>query len=82
VDQFAKQWSLDQDPINAAIVLIVAVGLDDVMVGLRMLGREPSAAVLIPILSMAVETSLAVVLVRNLLRSMRRVVIARTLLTR
>jgi HAAS len=64
------------------IVLLVAVGLDGVMVGLRMVGREPSASVLIPILSMAVETSLAVVLVSNLRRSMRRVVIARTLLTR
>ena len=52
------------------------------MMGLRMVGREPSAAVLIPILSVAVEASLAVVLVRSLRKSIQRVTIARALLTR
>jgi hypothetical protein len=65
----------------AVVVLLVAVGLDGVMVGLRMVGREPSAAVLIPILSMTVEGLLAVALVRSLRRSIQRVTIARTLLT-
>jgi hypothetical protein len=66
----------------AVVVLLVAVGLDAVMVSLRMVGREPSADVLIPILSMTVEASLAVVLVRSLRTSIQRVAIARTLLTR
>jgi hypothetical protein len=66
----------------AVVVLLVAIGLDGVMMGLRLVGREPSMAVLIPILSMMVEASLAVVLVRSLRRSIRRVTIARTLLTR
>lgn len=66
----------------AVVVLLVAVGIDAVIVGLRMVGREPSAAVLIPILSMTVEASLAVVLVHSLRRSMQRATIARTLLTR
>ena len=66
----------------AVVILLVAVGLDGVMVGLRMAGREPSAAVLIPVLSMTVEAALAVVLVRSLRRSIERFTIARALLTR
>jgi hypothetical protein len=66
----------------AVAVLLVAVGLDGVMVGLRVVGRESSAVVLIPILSMAVEALFAVVLVRSLRTSIRRVAIARTLFTR
>jgi hypothetical protein len=66
----------------AAVVLLVEIGLDGVMVGLRIVGREPSAAVLVPLLSMAVEASLAVVLVHTLRRSVRRAAIARTLLSR
>jgi hypothetical protein len=65
----------------AAVVLLATVGLDGVMVGLRIAGREPSTAVLIPILSMTVETSLAVVLVLALRASVMRVAIMRTLLS-
>jgi hypothetical protein len=65
----------------AAVVLLVAVGLDGVMVGLRIVGLEPSIVVLIPILSIAVEGSLAFVLVRTLRGSIRCVAITRTLLS-
>jgi hypothetical protein len=66
----------------AVVVLLVAVGLDGVMVALRMVGREPSAVVLIPILSIMVEALLAAVVVRGLRRSIQRVTIARALLMR
>jgi hypothetical protein len=65
----------------AAVVLLVAVGLDGVMVGLRIAGREASAVVLIPILSMTVEASLAFMLVRTLRGSIRSVTNTRTLLS-
>jgi HAAS domain-containing protein len=66
----------------AVAVLLVAIGLDGIMVGLRLVGRETSAAVLIPILSMTVEALLAAVLVCSLRGSIERVTIARTLLAR
>jgi len=66
--------------VVVAVVLLVAVGLDGAMVGLRVAGCETSTVALIPILSMIVEASLAVVLVHALRGSIRRVAIARTLL--
>jgi hypothetical protein len=65
----------------ATVVLLVAIGLDGFMLALRMVGREVSAAVVVPILSMAVEASLAIVLVRAVGGSIRRTAIARTLLS-
>jgi hypothetical protein len=63
----------------ATVVLLVTVGLDGVMVGLRVAGREPSTVVLVPIFSMTVEALLAGVLVRTLRGSIQRFTIARTL---
>jgi hypothetical protein len=66
----------------AAVILLAAIGLDGVLLGLRLVGRELSATALVPMLSMAVEVALAVVLVRAVWRSIRRVAIADTLLLR
>jgi hypothetical protein len=66
---------------SAAAALLIAIGLDGVMLGLRMVGREPSTALVVPIFSMVVEASLGMLLVRTVARAIRRTVAARALLS-
>ena len=66
---------------SAAFALLVAIGLDGIMTGLRMAGREPSVVVMVPILSMVVETLLGILLMRTVAAAIRRTVTARALLS-
>jgi hypothetical protein len=63
-----------------ALALVTVVGADSLMTGLRLYGRDPSAAVVIPLVSMAAEVTFAIVLVRAIWTALRRVAIAATLL--
>jgi len=65
---------------SAAVALLIAIGLDGIMLGLRMAGREPSTIVVVPIFSMVVEASLGILLVRTVAEAIQRTVAARALL--
>jgi hypothetical protein len=67
---------------SAAVALLIAIGLDGILLGLRMVGRQPSIVVVVPIVSMILEASLAVLLVRTVAEAIQRTVAARALLLR
>jgi hypothetical protein len=67
---------------SAAFVLLVAIGLDGIMTGLRMAGREPSAIFVVPIFSMLIEASLGIMLMRTVGAVIQRTMTARALLSR
>lgn len=67
---------------SAAVALLIAIGLDGIMLGLRMVGRAWSTVVAIPIISMVVEASLGILLVRTVADTIQRTVTARALLSR
>jgi hypothetical protein len=67
---------------SVAVALLIAIGLDGIMLGLRMVGREPSTVVVVPIVSMVVEASLGILLVRTVAEAIQRTVAARDLLLR
>jgi hypothetical protein len=67
---------------SAAVALVIAIGLDGIMLGLRMVGRQPSIIVVVPIFSMVVEASLGILLVRTVAEAIQRTVAARALLLR
>jgi hypothetical protein len=67
---------------SAAVALLIAIGLDGIMLGLRMVGREVSTVVVVPSLSIVVEASLGILLVRTIGKSIQRTVTAHALLSR
>ena len=65
-----------------SLVLLAAIGLDGTITGLRMAGREPSAILVVPIVSMLVEAFLGILLMRTVAVAVRRTMAARALLSR
>jgi uncharacterized membrane protein YecN with MAPEG domain len=68
--------------IVAACPLIASIALDGVLTGLRLLTAQSLAAASVPLLSMAAELSLAVILAAEILKTMRRAGRVSSLLSR